>query len=429
MKYVAVVILAASGVIAASQETVLYTFQGGNDGASPAGALIADSSGNLYGTTQYGGGGNCAFPGSTGCGTVFELIPPSTGGSSWTEVVLYRFQGASDGAFPSPALLMDSAGNLYGATAAGGNTGACFTGATGCGTVFRLQRPATTGGAWTETVLYTFQGGADGFGPGNLTADKNGDLYSVTPYGGSASCQCGTVFKLSRPAAKGDAWTKTVLHTFQGIPNGQNFGDGAEPVLGVTLDSQGNLYGTTSWGGIYTGGEGGSSWGTVFFLAPPPQSGGSWNYLVLHRFSAYLQNPVSGVVIDKRGEVYGTTYGDAYVLSPGTAFPLYSFGGSSGYLPYGGVILEAGNLFGTTIGGGDQSGQGVVYELNRPAQAGSPWSETVLHEFTGSPDGEGPDAPLLLKDGVLYGTTLRGGNQGCQYAGSVGCGTVFQIEP
>ena len=228
--------------------------------------------GIFTGTTQYGGGGNCAFPGSTGCGIVFQLAPPSTPGGAWTENILYRFQGGRDGAFPSGGLLLDRAGNLYGATAAGGNTATCIANEIGCGTVFRLQRPTRAGGAWKETVLYTFQGGADGFVPSNLAADESGDLYSVTVYGGAFVCQCGSVFKLSHPSTGAGPWTKTVLHTFQGIPNGQTFGDGSEPILGVTFDSKGNLYGVTAFGGVFIGGvEGGSSYGTVYWMAPPAE--------------------------------------------------------------------------------------------------------------------------------------------------------------
>jgi hypothetical protein len=187
------------------------------------------------------------------------------------------------------------------------------------------------------------------------------------------------------------------------------------------------------WGGTYIPSvSGGVSYGTVFWMSPPAETGGSWNYAVLHRFGGYLANPASGVIID-RGSIYGTTDQSVFTLVPGTAFPVHLFNGGNrtgGYLPYGGVIPDtAGDLFGTTIGGGNQSGQGVVFELKRPAKAGSAWTETVLHEFSGSPDGEGPDAPLLLRNGVLYGTTLRGGNQGCQIEGSVGCGTVFAVVP
>ena len=376
---VATLTLATAALMADSNETVLYTFQGGHDGSSPNGALIADASGNLYGTTGYGGGGDCTFGGLTGCGTVFRLTPPSGApsgpGGAWTETVLYRFQGGADGAFPSGGLLLDRAGNLYGSTVAGGNAATCYVGETGCGTVFRLQRPATSGGAWTETVLYTFQAGADGFAPGNLSADQAGNLYSVTTYGGASACQCGAVFKLSRPASAGGNWTKSVLHTFQGVPAGQTFGDGSEPIVGVTLDSQGNLYGVTEFGGILIPSvEGGATYGTVFWMSPPIAAGGSWSYVVLHRFGDYLENPVSSVVVDRAGAIYGTSYTSVFTLVPGNALPIHVFDGSSGNdgsLPYGGVIPDtAGNLFGTTISGGNQSGQGVVYELKRPAQAG-----------------------------------------------------------
>jgi uncharacterized repeat protein (TIGR03803 family) len=143
-----------------------------------------------------------------------------------------------------------------------------------------------------------------------------------------------------------------------------------------------------------------------------------------------VQNPVSGVVVDEMGLVYGTTYTEVFNLVDGTSLPLHVFSGShqiGGYLPYGGVVLDAaGNLYGTTIGGG-QTSQGVVYRLNRPARPGLNWTETVFHSFAGSPDGDGPDAPLLLHQDALYGTTLRGGSEGCQSFGSVGCGTVFRV--
>jgi len=137
-------------------------------------------------------------------------------------------------------------------------------------------------------------------------------------------------------------------------------------------------------------------------------------------------------VVDKSGAVYGTTYGGVFELIPGTSLPIYMFGGSNdGKAPYGGVILDAaGNLYGTCLGGG-QPGHGIVYRLQRPARTGQPWVETILYQFTGSPDGDGPDAPLYLgAKGILYGTTLRGGNHGCQLSGGeIGCGTVFSVVP
>src|SRR5260370_6321423 len=134
-----------------SSEKVLYSFRGGSDGAYPVGALVADKAGNLYGTTSEGGSSNC----SAGCGVVFELTPPSTQGGAWTETVLYRFTGGSDGAAPESNLIFDAVGNLYGTTAGGGD-------ASSDGTVFQLTPPSTPGGTWTETVLYRFAGGSDG---------------------------------------------------------------------------------------------------------------------------------------------------------------------------------------------------------------------------------------------------------------------------
>jgi hypothetical protein len=417
--------LLSSGAAAAGpSEAILYRFQGGQDGFFPAAGLIADAAGNLFGTTSYGGGSTCTLNGFVGCGTVFQLAPPAQKGSAWTETVLYRFQGGADGAYPN-GLIRDPAGNLYGTTGAGGQ-GSCGT--FGCGTVFKLVPPAPPIAVWTKTVLYTFQGGSDGFQPnGSLIADRAGDFYGVTLYGGPAHClDCGTVFKLRRPPEPGGAWTKSVLYTFQGAPDRD--GDGQNP-LGLALDNQGNLYGTTASGGLCQHFEGGTCFGAVFKLTPPTQHGGAWSENVLHRFDQSEQNPVSAPVVNQAGTVYGTTYLTVFQVVGSTETVLHTFtGGSDGYLPYGGVILDqAGNLDGTTIGGGQVSG--VVFRLQRPPSGGS-WTETILHDFAGSPDGESPDAPLLLNKGILYGTTLRGGNHGCQvYPGDVGCGTVFQVVP
>jgi len=425
---VAILIAAAPTFLVAQTENILYRFQAGSDGSCPSSALVADQAGNLYGTTVYGGGTNCNFYGTLGCGTVFELSPPATPGGAWTETVLYRFQGGnSDGAFPGQ-IVFDHDGNLYGVTGAGGAGPDCIVNTTGCGTVFKLAPSAAPSGPWAETVLYSFQSGNDGAIPAAITIGRGGHLYGVTTQAGSAGS--GTVFKLTPPGSSG-VWTKTVLHNFKGISQGQTIGDGATPIS-LTFDGKGNLYGTTEWGGIYTGSpESGSSWGTVFELTPPSQPARKWNYIVLHRFAGYLQNPVSGVVVNKSGAVYGTTYAGVYELIPGTALPIHMFSTSNdGKAPYGGVILDAaGNLYGVCLGGG-QMAHGIVYRLQPPPRTGPPWAETILYQFSGSPDGDAPDAPLYLHNGILYGTTLRGGNQGCQLSGGeIGCGTVFSLVP
>ena len=193
----------------------MYSFQGGFDGAQPVAGLI-DKAGNLFGTTAFGG-----FAGS---GTVFELTPPSTPGGSWTETVLYSFQGGTDGYFPYSALVSDGAGNLYGTTLAGGAV--CPI----CGTVFKLSK---RGGVWTETILHNF-GFTDGANPfGKLLLAVDGNLYGTTVSGGDFSA--GTVFELSAPNRPRGAWTEKVLYSFTGSS------DGAQPLSDIVRDPAGRL--------------------------------------------------------------------------------------------------------------------------------------------------------------------------------------------
>jgi hypothetical protein len=164
------------------RESVLYAFQGGNDGELPEAGLVADKAGNLYGTTVAGGSVVSSICPS-GCGTAFQLKPPSTAGGVWTESVIYNFQEGLDGAGPAGSLIFDDAGNLYGTTNGGGGSTLCRSGAgaVGCGTVFRLSPPSTTGEPWTETVLYSFQGGSDGAGPeAGVVLDHAGNLFGTT---------------------------------------------------------------------------------------------------------------------------------------------------------------------------------------------------------------------------------------------------------
>ena len=224
-------------------ETVLYSFKGGSDGSGPFASLIIDKKGALYGTTY--GGGNGASVGA-GWGTVFKLTPPGKGQNTWTETVLYRFNGGSDGINPVANLLMDNQGALYGTTFGGGNS--CL-GIGSCGTVFKLALPAKGQTVWTETVLYSFKGGSDGAQPrASLIADNQGALYGTTVGGGvgndnAAGCLgsfnnislgCGTVFKLAPPAKGQTVWTETILHNFLGS-------DGAQPWSGLIFNDQKNV--------------------------------------------------------------------------------------------------------------------------------------------------------------------------------------------
>ena len=222
------------------------------DGHNPYAGLTFDGAGNLYGTTALGGTG--------GGGTVFQLIPQLGGG--WYERVLYAFQNnTQDGNSPYAGLVIDAAGNLYGTTQGGGSGGSCQ--GNGCGTVYELSPKA--GGSWVETVLHRFQeNGTDGNEPfAGLTFDTTGNLYGTTTLGGANLV--GIVFGLS-PRSSGN-WHERVLHTFQ-----RGMTDGFEPYAGVILDSSGNLYGTTMFGGdsknLERGGPVAITPGTVFEVTP-----------------------------------------------------------------------------------------------------------------------------------------------------------------
>jgi hypothetical protein len=412
----------------AGTERVLYTFHGGNDGAAPFAGVIADASGNFYGTTA-GGGTGCP----QGCGTVFELLPATAPGGVWTEKVLYSFQGqlTGDGANSQTPLVFDAAGNLYGTTLNGGVAGpGCGSG--GCGTVFELVPPTFPGDPWSETVIHAFQSGADGAGPfSNMVFDRAGNLYGTTVSGGGTGCGgggCGTSFELSPPAVAGEPWTEKILYVFQGGL------DGAFPAGNLAIDATGNLYETTEGDGKCT------PCGTVFKLTPPAVSGGSWSKHVLYYFqnnSSDGQSPTAGLAIHQG--LYGTTelggtlgQGIVYQLTSGavgvvTETVLYSFGSNaSDVQPFAGVVFDhAGNLYGTTSGGGNLTG--TVFQLQPPSQSGGNWTETVLHTFTRGPDGGGPYGKLLVGKGhALYGTTAAGGNSKCGISG--GCGVVFSIS-
>ena len=280
-----------------------------------------------------------------GCGTVFELAPPTTTCRntlcSWIHNILYTFTGGNDGGYPGYGyLVFDQAGNIYGETGAFGPNGQ--------GTVYQLT---SSGGSWTESVLYSFSGGADGESPqGGVIFDPVGNLYGTTVDGGFD--ENGTVFQLSPTGAD---WTQSTLYTFGGGSDGQN------PVGGVIFDQSGNLYGTTQAGG-----------GTVYQLSP---SNGAWALSTLQSLSG-SQGPTASLTMDASGNLYGTAtedgshgYGVVFKLSPNpdgswTYTDLHDFaGGGDGMYPTGNVILDSnGNLYSTTVDGGAH-GYGTVWEL------------------------------------------------------------------
>lgn len=446
---IAVTLMLAAAASAQWNEQVLYSFQGGTDGEWPLGRVVFDSAGNLYGATQAGGSSACWG----WCGTVYQLAAPAQPGGSWTESVLHVFQGhpTEDGSWPLGGLLIDDAGNLYGSTGYGG-TGNCEVLGTfpGCGTVYELSPPAQQGGTWTETVLYSFQGGNDGFVPyGDLAFDNEGNLYGATLYGGGhgENCgdayyqYCGSIYELSPPKQEGGPWTEQVLYSFNGIPRGTLIGDGANPNGGLVLDSTGAIYGTTQIGGFDPYPHPG--WGTVFELTPPTTHGQQWTEIVLYRFlyGADGGAPAGGLISDANGNLYGVTerggenpqeYGTVFELArlPDAQwrhYILYSFSGANdGGTPESSVVFDKeGNLYGDATGGGTGRG-GTLWEL-RPTGPHS-WSFEVLYGFEGDPDGAFPYSPLLFdQTGNIYGTTNYGGiGTDCSYGG---CGTVFEVWP
>jgi uncharacterized repeat protein (TIGR03803 family) len=361
-------------VDAAGHQTVLYSFTGGADGASPQASVIRDSSGNLYGTTVGGG--------TAGSGVVFKL--DTTG----RESVLHSFTGYPDGAGPTAGAVLDSVGNLYGTTSEGGLAGA--------GVVYKVD---TSG---HETVLHSFTGGADGREPyAGVILDSAGNLYGTTVGGGVGSA--GVVYKLD------SAGVCTTLYSFS------NFPDGANPYGGVIQDASGNLYGTTHGGGT-------ADSGTVYELDTSGHETVLYSFRSLSGADGYYPN--AGLSRDSAGNLYGTALaggtagaGAVYKLDPaGQETVLYNFpGGSGGASPYAGVILaSAGTLYGTTPTGGTGN-VGQIFKLDAAGH------ETVAYSFAGYTDGAEPYAGVIGDSaGNLYGTTSGGG--------ASAAGTVYKVD-
>jgi|HubBroStandDraft_6_1064221.scaffolds.fasta_scaffold219453_1 uncharacterized repeat protein (TIGR03803 family) len=405
----------AASAWAAGTETLLYSFDNySGDGYQPYSGLVADKSGNLYGTTVYGGSDS-----SCNCGTVFEL---KLSGGVWTETILYSFTGYtnSDGAYPeySP-LIIDSAGNLYGTTANGGSS-TC-----NCGTVFELTKSGST---WKETILHAFlgYGSKDGYLPqAGLSFDTTGNIYGTTYQGGVYNV--GTVFQLLTSKT---GWKYKVIHSFDNADGGAYY-----PLGGVTQGADGYFYGTTQYGGYAYNA------GTIYRLF---QARNVWVGQIVFYFLEGGDGfyPDSSLAIDAKGNLYGTTYyggtaetcsggcGTVFKLTAGannsyTQSVIYSFQADDkdGEYPYysSGVTLDTkGNLYGTTYQGGKGTqNAGTVYELT---PSGSGYKENLLWSFdTVSGDGYYPRSRVILVGGNLYGTTYVGGKNGQ--------GTVFEVKP
>jgi uncharacterized repeat protein (TIGR03803 family) len=407
------VILSLAGVVRtvraqnAPTEEVVLNFTSAL-GFAPSGVIY--SAGNLYVGTGAGGT-NLACGG--GCGNILEVTP------SGQSTELYAFKPGSDFAGPGPSgLLRDPNGTIYAATIQGGNSSTGFAG--------QIIRLISSG---AERTIYNFTGGNDGKFPSpGLTQDSAGNLYGTTVEGGGTGCGgygCGIVYKVT------PSGSETILHSFTGGT------DGAEPNASPILDSAGNLYGTAIEGGnLCSINPGGTGCGTVWKIDT------SGNFTVLYSFMGSTDGwyPEAGLVMDSSGNLYGDAGGGGNlscdapygcgsvfeIASSGNFSVLHSFtGGTDGQGPEGALVRDsAGNLYGTTSTGGDEScdlfglsGCGVVYKVS------STGNETILHAFAGgTTDGALPEFyPLTMNGkGELYSTT--------QFGGSTNVGVIFAVK-
>ncbi len=400
------VLLALTTSAQAQTYKVLYNFANGSDGATPLAGVTIDAAGNLYGTTYVGGG--------KGFGTVYRLVQS---GPNWNFYLLYTFRGwtetSQDGSDPSSRVVIGPDGALYGTTHSGGAGLQCRE-LHGCGIAFRLKPKAGTPlGPWQENVLYEF-GNYDGNNPdnGDVVFDRAGNLYGTTRNGGADGL--GALYQLT---PNGHNWSETVPYSFPGTP------DGATPLSGPVFDQAGNLYGTTSAGGLY-------GWGSVYQLKP---SGSGWTETTLYSFQNGIDGsaPTGSVVLDQSGHLYGATQtggagggGTVFelaLLSNGTwaisnlyQFPTPTLQGSDRTL----ARDTAGSLYGTTSGDSIRP-WGSVFKLT-PSFGG--WAYTDLHDFTDGLDGGTPYGGVVFDaNHNLYGTASTGG--------AYGFGTVFEITP
>ncbi|MBI4915079.1 MAG: hypothetical protein HY825_04470 [Acidobacteria bacterium] len=359
---------------------VLHSFAGGDEnGSYPRAGLVTDGAGNLYGTTYEGG--------ASGLGTIFTTTADGSGFA-----VLHSFGGgAKDGSNPIAGLVTDGAGGLYGVT---------YRGAWNAGAIFTTR---TDGSGFALLHSFSEVAGDGSYPVASLVADGAGNLYGTTEQGGASVY--GTVFTI-----KTDGSGFALLHSF-------TWGDGAYPDAGLVTDGAGNLYGTTFWGGA-------SDLGTVFTI----KSDGS-GFALLHSFVGAVadgSNPAAGLLADGAGNLFGTTYaggasnrGTIFTIkTDGSGFSLlhaFAGGAADGSDPSAGLLAGgAGNLYGTTEGGG-ASGLGTVFTIRTD---GSGFA--LLHAFAGFPSDGGSCVGSLVRRGkALYGTTRFGGAQGG--------GTVFAL--
>ena len=323
------------------EQTVLYSFTGGADGGEPYKGVTIDRHGNLYGTAVTGGSGGC----EGGCGVVYKLTHSN---GTWNQTVIYAFTGGDDGSGPGARVTVDRSGNVYGMTPTGGVYGA--------GTIYKLQPDA---GSYTFQVIHTFTGGNDGAnGSAGRMLLQHGRLYGAVTAGGMYGS--GVVFELS-PTTVGE-WDFRTLYSFHGQP------DGSFPYGALLRAASGKIYGTT-----YYGGQNGI--GAVYELSP--RSVGEWNERIIYSFQTGSDgnSPISNLVSDAAGNLYGTTSEGG--LGSGTIFKLAPIGGGhwtesvvhsfagppDGGFSYNGMVVDpSGNFYGATVHGGTHD-DGSVYQF------------------------------------------------------------------
>jgi uncharacterized repeat protein (TIGR03803 family) len=380
-----VVFTLSLATVAAATTHVIFSF-GEGEGEYADTDLETDSAGNIYGTTVLGG--------DFGSGTVFQLSSTTNG---WVHTVLYSFTGGADGGEPYKGVTLDREGNLYG-TAVTGGSGSCEG---GCGVVYKLTN---SGGIWSQRVIHAFAGGNDGSGPGaRVTVDRSGNVYGMAPTGGAHGL--GTIYKIFQGPSGG--WSLKVIHAFTGGA------DGATGSAGRMILRNGHLYGAATTGGTF-----GS--GVVFELTPRE---GQWDFKTIYSFKGQVDGsfPYGALLFDASGNIFGTTYygganniGSVYELSRRPIGEweekvLYSFrDGTNGNSPISNLVFDsAGNLYGTTSEGG--LGSGIIFKLS-PVSGGQ-WTESVVHRFRGPPDGAfAYNGMVVDRFGNFYGATVHGGD-------------------
>jgi len=321
--------------------TVLYSFTGGADGGEPYKGVTIDREGNLYGTAVTGGSGSC----EGGCGVAYKL---TNSGGNWTQTVIHAFTGGDDGSGPGARLTVDRGGNIYGMAPTGG--------ANGLGTIYKISQ---AGAAWTFKVIHTFTGGDDGAtGSAGRMVLRRARLYGAATTGGAHGS--GVIFELS-PRAVGE-WDFRAIYAFKGQP------DGSFPYGALLFAGSGKIYGTTYYGGT-------SGIGAVYELSP--RRNGEWNENVIYSFQEGSDgnSPISNLVFDPAGNLYGTTSEGG--LGSGTIFKLSPIGGGQwtetvvhpfqgppdGAFAYNGMVVDRlGNFYGATVHGG-KNDDGSVYKF------------------------------------------------------------------